>query len=289
MVLSRLRVFTVTLGVSLLWWLPGRPSEFNDLYDESHKIDQLAKTSVLKSLLNGTFSKHPLSPLEQQLHAADMSQRYLNVAWTLKDLLRVFMDIRIWPLVIMYFGVVGTGYGIVVAGTSIIKSTNESLTPIQLSLLFCPIWVCDLLAILAITPLSDRYKNRPLFFCASTVVIIVGMVVNTYAPGSWPRYVGLLITGLGLGPTVPICMTWAAEIFMPKYQDVGVAATSALVSGLGNLGSVVTTYALYKGWSDDVDRGFKYSNMTVVGILGASIIAALLLGYTERRRLRGQQ
>ncbi|QNP96533.1 Vitamin H transporter 1 [Yarrowia lipolytica] len=282
-------VFTVTLGVSLLWWLPGRPSEFNDLYDESHKIDQLAKTSVLKSLLNGTFSKHPLSPLEQQLHAADMSQRYLNVAWTLKDLLRVFMDIRIWPLVIMYFGVVGTGYGIVVAGTSIIKSTNESLTPIQLSLLFCPIWVCDLLAILAITPLSDRYKNRPLFFCASTVVIIVGMVVNTYAPGSWPRYVGLLITGLGLGPTVPICMTWAAEIFMPKYQDVGVAATSALVSGLGNLGSVVTTYALYKGWSDDVDRGFKYSNMTVVGILGASIIAALLLGYTERRRLRGQQ
>ncbi len=61
----------------------------------------------------------------------------------------------------------------------------------------------------------------------------------------------LLIAGFGLGPTVPICMSWLAEIFQPRYGDVGTAVSAALVSGLGNLGSVTATYALYRGWPRD--------------------------------------
>lgn len=107
------------------------------------------------------------------------------------------------------------------------------------------------------------------------------MVVTTYAPRQWPRYGGLLITGFGLGPTVPICMTWAAEIFGPRHGDVGTAASAALVSGLGNLGSVTTTYALYTGWPRDVKRGFEYSNMVVVAILGISILSAAICALTS--------
>ena len=94
---------------------------------------------------------------------------------------------------------------------------------------------------------------------------------------SWSRYGGLLLVGFGLGPTVPITMTWTTEIFQPRHGEVGVAAASALVSGLGNLGSILTTYALYTGWPADSvvgPRQYRMSNLVMIGILGVSILSA---------------
>lgn len=153
-----------------------------------------------------------------------------------------------------------------------------------------------LIAILSITPISDRLpRHRPHIFSAACLVVITGLLVTTFASHPWPRYVGLLLVGFGLGPTVPICMTWTAEIFHRRHGEVGVAAATALVSGLGNLGSVATvresysvlrmsgeliwqpqTYALYTGYPADKKRGFGYrnSNVIMVGILGVSILSS---------------
>lgn len=76
-------------------------------------------------------------------------------------------------------------------------------------------------------------------------------------------------------------MTWTNEIFQRRHGDVGVAAASALVSGLGNLGSVTTTYALYTGWAEDGQKGpkqYRKSNLVMVGILGISILSAITMG-----------
>lgn len=257
---------TVCVGISLSWWLPDRPVAV--LSSSQNPVGRFFERLVPKQ-------SPVLTPEERALHQADMKGRYLNISWGLKDLFRVFKDIRIWPLVMMYFGVVGTGFGLVVFGTTILRSIDSTWSSITLSLLMAPVWICDLIGILIVTPFSDKLRRfRGTVFSASTVVIIVGIVVMTYAPGQWSRYGGMLITGFGLGPTVPITMTWTAEIFGPRHGDVGTAASAALVSGLGNLGSVTTTYALYTGWSADVPRGFQYSNMILVGILGFSILSA---------------
>lgn len=139
----------------------------------------------------------------------------------------------------------------------------------------------DLIAILLVTPLSDRFHHhRALFFSVPVCIQIAGLLVTTYA-GSladpWPRYGGLLMIGFGLGPTVPITMTWTTEIFQRRHGEVGVAAAAALVSGLGNLGSIVTTYALYEGWAADRKKGakqYRNSNLVMVGILCASLLSA---------------
>ena len=166
----------------------------------------------------------------------------------------------------------------------IISAINPALSSITLSLLFAPIWIFDLIAILLITPFSDRYNRfRPLFFVFPALIIIAGLLITTYASttASWSRYGGLLIIGFGLGPTVPVTMTWTAEIFSQRHGEVGVAAATALVSGLGNLGSILTTYALYTGWKSDakglVLGGEKYraSNLVCVGVVGGSILACL--------------
>lgn len=142
----------------------------------------------------------------------------------------------------------------------------------------------DLIAILLVTPFSDRFHHhRALFFSFPVLLQITGLLITTYAGSAsnpWPRYGGLLIVGFGLGPTVPITMTWTAEIFQHRHGEVGVAAASALVSGLGNLGSILTTYALYTGWPADNVKGptkFRKSNLVMIGILCLSILSAVIM------------
>jgi MFS family permease len=148
----------------------------------------------------------------------------------------------------------------------------------------------DLIAILLITPLSDRFHtHRHLIFSLSCLVILAGLLTTTFAGtnDSWSRYGGLLIIGFGLGPTVPTIMAMSTSIFQPRHGEVGIAAASALVSGLGNLGSILTTYALYSGWAEDAKGPHKYreSNLVMVGMVCASIVASgvmvLLLRLTR--------
>lgn len=142
----------------------------------------------------------------------------------------------------------------------------------------------DLFAILIVTPISDRFHHhRALFFSAAVCIQIAGLLTVTFALSNpWARYGGLLMVGFGLGPTVPICMTWTSEIFQRRHREVGVASASALVSGLGNLGSITTTYALYTGWPSDAAKGphqFRRSNLVMIGILCMSILSSFMMTF----------
>ncbi|KAF1849061.1 high affinity nicotinic acid plasma membrane permease-like protein [Cucurbitaria berberidis CBS 394.84] len=253
------------VGISLLWWLPDRPLPPGEVRNRS---------GWLKFLPEG---KPALTGEDARIHYEDLTRVYHRSTWTMKDLWNVVIDWRIYPLVIMYFGVVGVGNGTQAYATVIIRGINPKLTGIQLSLLSAPIWLMDLLAILLVTPLSDRFHHhRALFFSGAVMVQITGLLVATFAK-NWSRYGGILLVGFGLGPTVPICMTWANEIFQPRHGEVGVAAAAALVSGLGNLGSILTTYALYSGWPEDAKVGphrYRKSNLVMIGILCGSILSA---------------
>jgi MFS family permease len=135
----------------------------------------------------------------------------------------------------------------------------------------------DLIAILLVTPIADRFHHhRAAFFSGAVMIQITGLLVATFAK-DWSRYGGVLLIGFGLGPTVPICMAWSNEIFQRRHGEVGVAAAAALISGLGNLGSILTTYALYSGWPEDAKVGphrYRKSNLVMIGILCASIVSA---------------
>src|SRR4051812_7037901 len=140
----------------------------------------------------------------------------------------------------------------------------------------------DFAAILLVVPISDRFhKHRALFFSAAVCIQIAGLLTVTFALSNpWARYGGLLLIGFGLGPTVPICMTWTNEIFQRRHGEVGVAAAAALVSGLGNLGSITTTYALYTGWPADAAPGprqYRNSNLVMIGILAVSIVSSFVM------------
>lgn len=245
-------VVTIFIGILLIFWLPNRPI--------GQKMWPLTKKD--NALLQRELARQHKAPAR----------------WTWKQFLNVMLDVRIWPLVLMYFGVVGVGIGIENYATTLLSEINPSWSDIDLSLLTAPIWLFDFGGIITITPFSDRWpQHRVLIFIFSTSIIICGLFVCTYAPNGWSQWGGLLLCGYGLGSTVPICMSLGATIFYERHGDIGVAIVSALISGMGNTGSVTTTYALYSGWPEDAARKFQYSNMVMVAILGISIFAAISL------------
>jgi len=193
-------LIAVVDGIVILWWLPDRPEA------PGTHVQPTGWRRFIPA------SQPALKGEDAKVHYEDLTRVYHSKPWGMKDIFKILRDWRLYPLILMYFGVVGVGIGVQNFGTLIIRATNPKLTSVQLSLLFSPIWVCDLIAILLVTPISDRFHHyRALFFSIPVCIQISGLLVTTYAGGPdnpWPRYVGLLMVGFGLGPTVPICMTW---------------------------------------------------------------------------------
>ena len=119
----------VVVGFSLLWWLPDRPLPPG----EAHRHDGWRRWVPRASpALKGD---------DAAVHYEDLRRVYHPRAWTMKDFLAVLIDWRLWPLVVMYFGVVGVGIvssnpesetvcsqaqGVQSYGTVIISATNPS-------------------------------------------------------------------------------------------------------------------------------------------------------------------
>jgi hypothetical protein len=117
------------VGISLLWWLPDRPLPPGEVRDRSGWLRFMPQ------------SRPALTGEDARIHYEDLTRVYHRSVWTMQDLWNVVTDWRLWPLVGMYFGVVGVGIGTQSYGTVIIRGINPSLTGVQLSLLFAPIWI----------------------------------------------------------------------------------------------------------------------------------------------------
>jgi MFS family permease len=123
-------VLGAALGIALLWWLPERPLIPGQTAPEK------------KGLLRWLPSPKPiLTGEDAEIHYRDLGRVYHVRPWTTRDLLRVLADWRLWPLVIMYFGVVGVGIGTQLYGSVIIAGIDPGFSSITVSLLFAPIWI----------------------------------------------------------------------------------------------------------------------------------------------------
>lgn len=119
----------ILVGFSLLWWLPDRPLAPGQVPERTRWLDWLPK------------SPPALTGEDAVIHYHDLTRVYHRPRWTVKTLGAVMLDWRLWPLLLMYFGVVGVGIGVQNYSTVIIHAINPKLTGIQLSLLSAPIWI----------------------------------------------------------------------------------------------------------------------------------------------------
>lgn len=90
---------TFLLGVGLLWWLPPRPVDPMEKREEGN-------LGWRRWVPRG---RPALSGEDAVVHFEVMRTMNGRPAWGWRDLGHVLLDWRLWPLVIMYFGVVGVG------------------------------------------------------------------------------------------------------------------------------------------------------------------------------------
>ena len=142
----------IVLSVVLLWWLPDRPLA----------PGQERKRSGLLKWLPAT--PEVLKGEDAVIHYHDLTRVYHARPWTLQDLGWVLLDWRLWPLTLMYFGVVGVGIGTQLYGSVIIAAIQPTASSITISLLFAPIWIVSLshaLPILCILTCVDGSHRNP--------------------------------------------------------------------------------------------------------------------------------
>lgn len=120
------------VGVSLLWWLPDRPLPPGETR---------VRTGIERLL---PASKPALTGEDARIHYEDLTRVYNRRQWDMKDIWHILIDWRLWPLVMMYFGVVGVGIGTQNYASVIIRGINPGLSGIDLSLLTAPIWIVSL-------------------------------------------------------------------------------------------------------------------------------------------------
>jgi MFS family permease len=146
----------ISVGIALLWWLPDRPLPPGQVRNRQGWRRYIPE------------SRPALTGEDARIHYEDLNKHYVKKAWGWRDLVKVLLDWRLWPLVVMYFGVVGVGIGVQNYGTVIIQAINPSLSGVELSLLFAPIWIvssilahCDICKLLSTS--SVRPHRHPHF------------------------------------------------------------------------------------------------------------------------------
>lgn len=119
----------IVLGIVLLWWLPDRPLPPGEI-------------RVKKGLFRWIPETPPvLTGEDAVIHYHDLRRVYHPEPWGIRELFWILIDWRLYPLILMYFGVVGVGIGTQLYGTVIISGINTNFSGVTLSLLFAPIWI----------------------------------------------------------------------------------------------------------------------------------------------------
>jgi MFS family permease len=118
-------IVTFIVGVGLLWWLPDRPQVPGE--------EKVVKRDGWRRWV--PRRKPAFEGEDAVMHYEELRTAYARTKWTVKDLLAVVVDWRFWPLLIMYFGVVGVGNGVQSYGTVILRAINPQFTGVELSLL----------------------------------------------------------------------------------------------------------------------------------------------------------
>jgi predicted MFS family arabinose efflux permease len=148
----------------------------------------------------------------------------------------------VWICSVTLFGIIGSFVGFV--GYLPLYLQNNGWTVATSSLSLTAFLLATVITSLSIPVLSDKYRQRKIFFilpCIVFIAVTALMAVFKNTPAIWTI---LIIGGLSFGSLLPVINTMIAEIkgIGTKYAST---ATS-LGSGLGGLGGLIFAWAAGK-------------------------------------------
>ncbi|PGH05375.1 hypothetical protein AJ80_08343 [Polytolypa hystricis UAMH7299] len=197
---------------------------------------------------------------------------------------RSFSDLKIYIGIIMYFGIVNTGYAFSFFTPTILRQLGW--TAIHAQVMSIPIFLFATVTTMLTAVLSDRMRHRFGFIIFGCLIASIGYIIllvqERVAIGV--RYFSLFTVISGAFIAHPICMTWLLNNMSGHYKR---AIGSSMQIGFGNAGGLIASNIFLDNEKPLYRTGFgvSFALMWLAGLM--AIVFLFYLRRENRIRERG--
>ncbi|KAF2861832.1 MFS general substrate transporter [Piedraia hortae CBS 480.64] len=249
-------LFTVLVACVFFFILPGFPEE--------------------AKWLAASEKKYVASRLEE-----DQGQAALDKKITIKDVLGLFKDFKIYPAALMYMGVIVSSYGYAYFSPTLIRTYGYD--PIHTQLFSVPPWASAFIFSMMIAALSDRARMRMPFAISCTVMALTGLAILLKVHDDIHlQYGALFLVICGSFSAMPLVVCWfTMNLGGHHRRSVG----TAWIISVGNIGGIVAVFSFLKTDAPRYITGYSIClAFATLSIISAMAYGFLCLRENQKRR-----
>ncbi|KAK5172990.1 uncharacterized protein LTR77_003112 [Saxophila tyrrhenica] len=217
--------------------------------------------------------------------SADVADSKMNTL-DLRARKRIFTDWKMYLGVLMYFGIVNTGYATSFFTPTIL--TGMGYSPIEAQVHSIPIFIVAAFVCVCVAWLTDFFRHRYAFcmigICVSTCGFV--MLLNQSRIPVGAQYAAIFLIVCGGYTCQPITITWINNNMGGHYKR---AVSSAMMIGFGNAGGIVASNIFLTQEAP----GYKTGYGTSLGLLWLCGICCTVYLFgvmrENRKRERGER
>jgi MFS family permease len=200
--------------------------------------------------------------------------------------IRIFSDWKVYCGVIMYFGVVNSGYSTSFFIPTILNEMGFKAVEAQVRSI--PIFVVATICALLTAWVTDKVRHRYAFTLLGVVLASVGYIMLLEQKGLsvGVKYFATFLIVAGTYITQPVCIAWISNCMSGHYKR---SVSSAMQIGFGNAGGIVASN-IYISTEKPL---YKTGYGTTLGLLWICALACTVLFFGVRaenkKRDRGER
>ncbi|GAB1203768.1 hypothetical protein APSETT445_002408 [Aspergillus pseudonomiae] len=216
--------------------------------------------------------------------AADTGKAAPDAKLSLRDVLGVFKDYKIFIGGWMYFGQVVTAYGYAYFAPTIIKTYGYG--PIKTQLYSIPPWAAAFGFSMVVAFLSDRFRHRFAFAFIPMLIAMAGYGILLNIHGEAQRHVqygALFLVTMGCYSAMPVLVCWfSMNLGGHRRRSVG----TAWQIGFGNIGGIISTYSFLQKDAPLYRNGYIISLSFLCFSAAMAVVYFVALWFDNRKRDR---
>ena len=193
---------------------------------------------------------------------------------------KVFTDLRIWKMAVIYFCCMMGLYGISFYLPTLVKASGVQ-GALQVGLLTAIPYAVAVASMFFVARSSDRTGERRWHFAIPAALAGAGLYASTQLTGNIPLAMLALTVGTaGMLATMPVFWTYPSAIL----AGGSAAAAIGMINSVGNLAGFVSASII--GWLKDVTHS---TNAGIYCVSGALVFGAVLALLQTRQAARGSE
>ncbi|PGH29978.1 hypothetical protein GX50_07278 [[Emmonsia] crescens] len=196
---------------------------------------------------------------------------------------RAFTDVKIYLGIVMYIGIVNSGYAVSFFTPTILNELGW--TALNAQLMAVPIFACGACTAMLTAVISDRMRHRFTFTILGCIIASVGYIIllRQQSVSLGVRYFAVFAISAGSFMAHPITITWLSNNMGGHYKR---GISSAMQIGIGNSGGLIASNLFFPSEAPRYPTGYGVS-LALIWVCAATCIAFFLYLYRENR-LRAQ-